>query len=63
MTMHRIILDTLWTIASEVLCLPRNTASLSTISLAYTKVFVAIDVVVLGCGILGLCLEKYSQKN
>lgn len=24
MTMHRIILDTLWTIASEVLCFPRN---------------------------------------
>ena len=30
MTMHRIILDTLWTMASEVLCLPKNAVNLAT---------------------------------
>lgn len=63
MTMHGIILDTLRTIASEVLCLPGKTGSLPTMSLASTKVSVAIVVIVLGCGILGLCLKKDSSKN
>lgn len=41
MTMHRIILDTLWTIASEALCLlPKNKVYLSTTTQAKTKMVI-----------------------
>lgn len=59
MTMHRIILDTLWTIASEALCLlPKNTVNLSTTTQAKTKMVIVVLVV---GKILGSWLEKFSQ--
>lgn len=42
MTMHRIILDTLWTIASEALHLPRNTMSLPATTQAKTKMVAVV---------------------
>lgn len=42
MTMHRIILDTLWTIASEALCLPTNTVSLPAATQAKPKMVVVV---------------------
>lgn len=44
MTMHRIILDTLWTIASEALCLSTNAVSLPAAMQAKPKMVVIVVV-------------------
>lgn len=67
MTMHRIILDTLWTIASEAFMSSKNTVNISPITLANTKVVVvaivvAVVVVALEWGHFRVMSEKYSQR-
>ena len=64
MTMHGIILDTLWTIASEALCPLTNTLNLSTTTLTETKVVAVTVTIVFGVGedSLESCLENCSQK-
>jgi hypothetical protein len=58
MTVHRIILDTLWTIAREALRLSENTVNLLTTTPAKTK----LAAFVLGWGVFRIMAIEFSQR-